>query len=204
MYFHGLAYKNKEESDGLERLFPEARRWMGLQRTKLAVSRDGIHFVARPEILGSSYFRVFQWEGKYYALGMPGILYASLSGLDNFKRGPAIFSESMRHAAVFVHGNILYVLYSNAGDCPERILYCSLDPTEDWMEWKPSESKTLIEPEFDYEGVHLPLEPSDRGLAVKPVRQLRDPAVFEDAGKRYILYTVAGEQGIAMALLEDV
>jgi hypothetical protein len=30
------------------------------------------------------------------------------------------------------------------------------------------------------------------------VRQLRDPAIFEEDGRRYLLYSVAGEQGIAI------
>jgi hypothetical protein len=36
------------------------------------------------------------------------------------------------------------------------------------------------------------------------VRQLRDPAVFEEGGHRYLLFCVAGEQGIAIAKLERV
>ena len=40
-----------------------------------------------------------------------------------------------------------------------------------------------------------------RGESPLPVRQLRDPAVFEDEGHLYLLYSVAGEQGIAIAEL---
>jgi hypothetical protein len=31
------------------------------------------------------------------------------------------------------------------------------------------------------------------------VNQLRDPAIFEDNGRVYLLYAVAGESGIAIA-----
>jgi hypothetical protein len=31
------------------------------------------------------------------------------------------------------------------------------------------------------------------------VRQLRDPALFEEEGRTYLLYSVAGESGIAIA-----
>lgn len=59
----------------------------------------------------------------------------------------------------------------------------------------------MIEPEFDWEGVELSLEPSYRGTIMGPVRQLRDPAIFEEAGHTYLLYSVAGEYGLAIAEL---
>lgn len=45
----------------------------------------------------------------------------------------------------------------------------------------------------------LPLKPSVRGAARSPVRELRDPAIFVEAGRTYLLYSVAGESGIAIA-----
>ena len=47
----------------------------------------------------------------------------------------------------------------------------------------------------------LPHEPSIRGDVMEPVRQLRDPALFEADGRSYLLYSVAGESGIAIAEL---
>jgi len=44
------------------------------QKSKVAISEDGIHFTAFPESLGNSYFRVFQWNRYTYALGMPGVI----------------------------------------------------------------------------------------------------------------------------------
>ena len=60
---------------------------------------------------------------------------------------------------------------------------------------------TVVKPKTDYEGVDLPLEPSVRGLATQRVRQLRDPAIYEEDGATYLLYSVAGESGIAIARL---
>lgn len=54
---------------------------------------------------------------------------------------------------------------------------------------------------MDYEGANLPLLPSKRGIAQEPVGQLRAPCIFEEAGKTYLLYSVAGERGIAIAEL---
>jgi hypothetical protein len=59
-----------------------------------------------------------------------------------------------------------------------------------------------LRPEFDYEGVNLPLEPSRRGHIDVRVHQLRDPAIYKEADKTYLLYSVAGENGIAVAEIE--
>ncbi len=57
-------------------------------------------------------------------------------------------------------------------------------------------------PEKDYEGAGLPIRPSVSGPARGPLHELRDPAWFKDAdGKEYLLYSVAAEQGIAIAEL---
>lgn len=199
MYFHGVVHHDPATPDPHENALDGTRPFV--QRTKLAVSRDGIRFAARPDVLGPSYFRVFSWRGDWYALAMPGIVYRSADGVSGFERGPALFSEAMRHSAVLRRGDRLHVLYSDVGDCPERILHATIDLRPDWGAWRPSPPEVVLEPETGYEGVELPLEPSVRGLAAQPVRQLRDPAVFEEDGSLYLLYAVAGEQGIAVARL---
>jgi len=69
----------------------------------------------------------------------------------------------------------------------------------DWMSWTASEPVPLLAPETDYEGANLPLVPSRRGWAPEPVRQVRDPAIYCEGERSYLLYSVAGERGIAMA-----
>jgi len=32
-----------------------------------------------------------------------------------------------------------------------------------------------------------------------PVRQIRDPGIFEDSGRTYLIYSTCGEQGLAAA-----
>jgi hypothetical protein len=39
---------------------------------------------------------------------------------------------------------------------------------------------------------------------MEPVNQLRDPAIFEDEGRIYLLYAIAGEQGIAIGELKKL
>jgi len=45
------------------------------------------------------------------------------------------------------------------------------------------------------------LEPSIRSVAYGHVNQLRDPAIFQEDGRTFLLYAVAGESGIAIAEL---
>ncbi len=173
------------------------------QATRLAVSGDGLSFTVRPEVLGSSYWRAFQWDGWWYALEMPGRFRRSRTGVSDFEEGPALFTPDMRHAAVRVAGHTLTVFYSNAHDCPERILWATIDLRPDWRDWRASEPRTLLRPETDYEGADLPVEESERGWAPERVHQLRDPAVLEEDGRTYLLYSVAGERGIAIAELKE-
>ena len=174
------------------------------QRSRVAISKDGINFTAREETLGNSYLRVFQYAEYHYALGMPGHFYRSRDGLTGFEQGPVLFGKDMRHGALKLDGDTLSVFYSNAGDRPERILMATIDLTADWMDWKESDPLVVLEPEMDYEGVDLPLKPSLRGLTDVRVRQLRDPAIFEEDGSVYLLYTVAGEDGIGIAKLSGI
>jgi hypothetical protein len=175
----------------------------GPQATRVALSPDGLHFTAGTELLGRPYFRVFPWDRHYYALAMPGVFYRSRDGLSGFEEGPTLFTSNMRHTALKLDGPLLSVFYTNAGDCPERILLSTIDLTPDWQNWEASEPIVVLEPELPYEGGDLPRVPSVRGLATEPVCQLRDPAIFREHGCAYLLYAVAGERGIAIAELTD-
>ena len=182
MYFHGL--------EGYD-----------YQCTRVAVSHDGINFKALPENIGRTYFRVFRYQDWYYALAMPGLFYRSKDGFTNFETGPLCFNEDMRHSAVFVEGDTLKVYWTQVGETPERILLSTIDLSKDWSEWRDSEPREILRPEFDWEGADAPLEPSIRSTAYGHVNQLRDPAVYQEGDDTYLLYAVAGESGIAIAKL---
>ncbi len=187
MYYHGANLPTGQRAE---------------QATRVAISTDGLHFEARPELLGRPYFRVFKWRDYFYALAMPGHFYRSGDGLTDFTEGPTLFTSNMRHTALKLDGNILSVFYTNAGDCPERILLSTIDLLPDWMEWTAAEPVVVLKPERDYEGGNLPKVPSKRGQAIEPVCQLRDPAIFREGGRTYLLYSVAGERGIAIAQID--
>jgi hypothetical protein len=170
----------------------------------VALSDDGLRFTARKEVLGKFYFRVFQHGGFHYALAkdgnIDGIMYRSKDGLTGFEPGPH-FLPGVRHTAVWMEKDTLHVAYSLVGEAPERLYVTMMPLTGDWKNWSMPAGQVLLEPETEYEGVKLPLIASTYGPIKGPARQLRDPAIFEEAGRRYLLYSVAGEQGIAVAEL---
>ena len=182
MYFHGL-------DD------------VSTQTTRVATSPDGIDFETRPERLGRTYMRVFEHGGYTYALSMPGQFYRSRDPLGGFEQGPLLFNADMRHLALLKRDDTLYVFWTQVGEAPEHIKLSTIDLAGDWMTWKETPGIEVLRPEFDWEGADAPLEPSVRSTAYGHVNQLRDPAIFEDAGsgRIFLLYAVAGESGIAIA-----
>jgi hypothetical protein len=185
MYYHGL----------LEDL---------AQMTRVALSRDGIHFQARPELLTSPYLRVFNFRGMYYGIGMPGILYRSADGLSDFEaRSGLLFGVNLRHTALLLKGSTLLIFFSRVGDAPERIFCSAMDVSpRDWKKWRPREPVEVLRPEREWEGADLPVKPSIRGEITRAANQLRDPAIFQEQGKNYLLYACPGEQAIAIAEME--
>ncbi|MCP5346613.1 MAG: hypothetical protein H7A04_07105 [Pseudomonadales bacterium] len=177
-------------------------RDVGRQLTRLAVSHDGIHFQGRQEVLGRPYFRVIQHESFYYALSKPGYLYRSRDGIGNFEAGPLLIHDDMRHSALLIRNDTLYVFWTRIGHAPERIYVSTIPLTGDWQTWQVTETEELLRPEREWEGAGLPVVPSRGGHIEERVNQLRDPAVFEEDGETYLLYAVAGESGIAIARLQ--
>ena len=174
----------------------------GYQHSRVAVSRDGINFTAREENLGRTYMRIFKHQGMTYALAMPGQFYRSRDGLTDFEEGPRLFEPNMRHSAVMLRDDVLYVFWTRVGDAPESILLSTIDISGDWSQWTESEEQLVLRPERDWEGANAPVEPSVRSTAYGQVNQLRDPALFEENGMIYLLYAVAGESGIALARID--
>ena len=136
--------------------------------------------------------------GKYD--NVDGVIYRSRDGLTDFIEGPRLLPQ-VRHTALWVEGDRLYLLYTRIGDRPESILLATTDLRADWQKWSFSEPVCLLEPEMEWEGVQQPLLPSRPGAIKGQVRQLRDPAFYTEGDTRYLLYSVAGEQGIAIARL---
>lgn len=196
MFLHGRAPGKKE------------------QQTILATSKDGLDFEPGTKLLGTSYFRVFKWRGRRYAIDGRGylnresgtdggwecrerILFAHDKVDDKFGKRSKV---RIRHSAVTLRGDTLVVFYTLKEEAPERILVSTIDLTDDWEQWNPSAPIEVMRPREPYEGVGYKLKPSRAGSAIE-VQELRDPCVFEEGGKLYLYYSIAGEMGIAMAEL---
>ena len=75
----------------------------------------------------------------------------------------------------------------------------TIDISGDWKRWSESAAVEVLRPERPWEGAGAPLAKSQRSTAYGHLNQLRDPAVFEEGGRTFLLYAVAGESGIAIA-----
>ncbi|MEP6563804.1 MAG: sulfotransferase [Mesorhizobium sp.] len=189
MYFHGPTKTGKG------------------QTTFAATSVDGLHFAPSSEPLGPSYARIFQHDGWWYGLLGTGAitLFRSRDGISDFERGPVVLPRPFRghraprHVAVQKSGRWLRVYYTRRGDAPERILHGTIDLARDWQRWKVRGKTELLRPQTDFEGVDRPIRRSRMGPAKGRENALRDPAIFEENGRTWLLYAVAGESGIALA-----
>ena len=186
----------------------EAQKWARqngyYQYTQASVSKDGLHFKAQPTISREIYLRVFEHDGMFYALSRLGQLQRASGPLQEFRVGGnpfegTRFSESVRHIGLLKEGDVLHVFFSAIGDAPESILHTTINLAGDWTTWRIGKIQQILTPEASYECPNLPIEPSAVGAIDHPVRQVRDPFMFEEDGKVYLFYTFCGEQGVAGA-----
>lgn len=193
------------ESERRIRMYFHGRHQGDTQLTRVAISKDGLAFDVLPELLGPSYFRVFRDPGAgspggwWYALAMPGIFLRSKDGLTGFETGPSLGEPDMRHVALTVRNDVLHLLWTRVGDAPEQILHSTVDVSGDWHGWRLRGTRHILRPELAWEGADLPAAPSVRGAIGGPVNQLRDPCLFEDRDRLFLLYAAAGERGIGLA-----
>ncbi|MEM8685781.1 MAG: hypothetical protein AAGF81_00520 [Pseudomonadota bacterium] len=184
MYFHGMLSN-------------------GEQKTRLARSRDGITFTVANALLGPPYFRVFRHNGFAYAFALPNQLLRSADGQEPFQLGPTPLPPTTRHTAVRVRGDRLDVFWSEIGDAPERIYAGRIDLSGDWQTWTLTDKHEVLRAELDWEGAREPVTASAPGASDEPVNQLRDPCLFEEAGRLYLLYSASGEAAIGLAELSE-
>ena len=183
------------------------------QHSFLAESADGLSFTADPAPLGTFYFRVWQHRGARWALGKAR-LYRSAEGWTGFEPGEHVYGPegldveqslpgAIRHTAVLEHGGRILVFFTRLGDRPERLLCARLeDAAADWRRWRLGPEVEVLRPEEPWEGADLPLDPGRPGIVRDRQHAVRDPAVFQEDGRCYLLYSIAGERGIAIAELD--
>ena len=204
MWFHGWWTDRQAWPPSVAETPAWARRNGYAQFTQSAVSTDGVRFNAQPAITKVSYLRAFRFDGYVYGLARLGQLVRSTDPLASFEVGPNPFAGGpyagrVRHVALLRRGNTLFVFFTGIGDAPERILVSTIDLTGSWISWKASTPAELLRPEAPYECPDFPIVPSAPGEIEGKARQLRDPGIFEEAGKTYLFYSFCGEQGLAAA-----
>jgi hypothetical protein len=209
MWFHGWFTNGQRWPIGE----PAARAWAQKngygQYTQAAESRDGLAFDIRPTITRTSYLRVLSrgGGGAFYGMARLGLLLRSSGAAAAFEPGPNPFAGGpyagrVRHVALLQRGSTMYVFFTAIGDNPERVMMTTIETAGDWTAWRASEAVEVLRPEAPYECRTLRGAPSEAGDVKGPVKQLRDPAVFEENGRTWLFYSFCGEQGIAGAELE--
>jgi len=177
------------------------------QKTFISFSKNGLDFTSNSRILGKFYFRVFRYEDKFYAIAkngnIDGVIYESNEWDGEFK---PMFNliPNIRHSAVYVRNDNLYLFYSVIGEAPESIYVCKIN----MKIWKVIYNEMVIKPLKDYEGVNESVIPSMPGSSTlrygKPANELRDPYVYEEDSNLYLFYSLAGECGIGLTKLYNL
>ncbi|OFW22382.1 MAG: hypothetical protein A3H97_18040 [Acidobacteria bacterium RIFCSPLOWO2_02_FULL_65_29] len=206
LWFHGWYTDGQRWPIGAAAAREWARQHGYGQFTQVAESSDGIRFDVGSAISKTSYLRVFPHGEHVYGMARLGLLLRSTdpivsfeAGANPFRGGP--YAGRVRHVAVTKRGSTLYVFFTGIGDAPERVMVSTIDLAGDWASWRASEPMDVLQPEAAYECTHLPNAQSQGGDVKGPVRQLRDPGLFEEDGRTYLFYSFCGEQGIAAAEL---
>ncbi len=193
MYFHGV----EKESNR--------------QRSYIAISNDGIKFSAGKNSIADFYLRAIPFGPHWIGMSKGGVTYVSRSPIGPFKRIPIkVFPMSdplanspgdVRHIALKIDKNILWIYYSKIGDSPEQIYKSFIDVSLPLVKWQASKSVSVLKPERVWEGSTLPIRASMAGASRSPENALRDPCIFEENGRNYLIYSVAGESGLGIAEL---
>jgi hypothetical protein len=194
------------------------------QVTCYAESADGLSFVSDRVYLGPSYLRTFELGGWTYGFagGPERLLYRTRDRRQVLQAGHALQIERedftdlktlrqvgsnrptiyrTRHVAFHRRGDTLDIYYSNVGDEPERIKKTSVDVSVDWTQWRGRRFVEVLRPRTAAEGAEQPIRRSSGGASHTPVHEARDPFVYEEDGRIYLFYSVAGEMGIGVAEL---
>lgn len=204
----------------------------GGQLTGVAVSADGVNFTSLNRVVGPAYLQVFAYQGRWFALNQSGVLRVAkalgepfepvakiigsdiLAAVDPALRGEpeamplehrptkGPFRYSIRHVGVDIAGARLVVYFSCVGHRPERILCTVVDLAGPPESWRAHGVHEVLQPERVWEGADLPLAYSRGGISTTRVRQLRDPAVYREGERAWLIYTIAGEHGLGLAELE--
>lgn len=181
-----------EENEKITMFYHTGHEDRSPQRTYSVETNDGLTFSNRKGPHGWFYWRNTK-DGSYAVAkykNESGIIYARREG-DKYEELTKIL-PNMRHCCL----DDGHIYFSRIGDAPERILRWKIDINE-----KPPYEE-VCKPDHQFENLHIPIAPSRPGSA-EGVQQLRDPFVFNTDGIKYLLYSYGGEEGLALAVIEE-
>ena len=189
-----------------------------------AQSGNGLSFISDSEFIGPSYLRVFSYKTYWYGCdgGAKRQWYRAKNPAGPYETGPSLEIpeenypkgngrndldiKRMRHLAfdTSIEKNQLNVYYSNVGDEPERIKRVTVDLSQEWTDWTGSDLTEICRSTTPLEGIEKPVTPSKNGSVHEIVHQLRDPYIYCEKDKKYLIYSHGGEMGISGAVLRGL
>lgn len=112
----------------------------------------------------------------------------------------------LRHVGLDLYRDHLFVYFSCVGHRPERILGTVVPLSGPPESWRARGVFEVLRPERPWEGTDLPLAYSLGGSTIKRgenrVHELRDPAVWREGDRAWLLYSIAGEAGLGIVDLQ--
>jgi hypothetical protein len=203
------------------------------QKTFVTKSPFGLEFAGKvePVIIGNSYFSVFNYKDKIYALDNGANSYRARDSKNPWqvpegwdfkeelwkksenngysedikKAGYSSKKLRVRHTSTLVKGDTLYTFYSRRGTTPpERIMMSTTDlsAAKSYNDWNPSyPPEEIYHPQPGWEGGDLPLKPSKSGRAKENLNEIRDPAIFEDSDGQLYVF-YAGKGEDALGVIK--
>lgn len=185
MYYHGLLSYAK-------------------QQTRLATSDDGIKFAAEDPVLCQTYLRVVPFQDTRFGMVMPGVLFQLPDARGPFPDGDQLLTSNARHHALLTNRGRMFVFWTEVGEAPEHIKVSVIEHPMDLGRIEIKHLGAILKPELEWEGSNAPNEPSVRSVAYGCVNQLRDPCVFVEDNRVYLLYAGGGESAVGIAELNWV
>ena len=92
---------------------------VGVQVTRAAYQKMVSTLLPRQKTW-RTYWRNFKWHKNFYA-SHAGQFYRSESLLSGYEKGPLLFNSDMRHNAVMLRGDQLFVFWTQVGEIPESV-----------------------------------------------------------------------------------
>jgi hypothetical protein len=114
----------------------------------------------------------------------------SKNGID-FEDGPFLFtaaaSPHARHVGLQPRDNRLRVFFTETGQAPELIRMAEVNMDAPWKSWSVGTAVEIIRPQKAYEGAKEPITTSKRGAARNKEHALRDPFIYEESGRTWLI-----------------